>query len=305
MADGWGVEGLRHVTPLEADYPSRLRGLSDAPAPASITVRGGRVEATCAVAVVGSRSALHAAVAFTRELAAAIARAGGTVVSGGALGIDAAAHHGALACGGRTWAVAGTGHEHCFPSDHAELFERIGTGPGAMLWPFPPHFQHRMGFVQRNRVLVALSDAVVVVQAGERSGALNAASWAKRLGKPLWVVPAPPWTHDPEPPVHGGFAGSLQLLAEGARPLTSIRKFLAALGLDDQPDQPEEPASLTGEARDVYEATSTKPAHMDAIATAAGQTAQVAMAALLTLALENVVVEGPPGFFRRTKGCNH
>jgi DNA processing protein len=176
-----------------------------------------------------------------------------------------------------------------------------------------------MGFVQRNRVLVALSDAVVVVQAGEQSGALNAASWAKRLAKPLWVVPAAPWMGAAELPVHGGFAGSLELLAAGARPLISIPPFLAAIGLHDHPSDevatpslplPSIPGAvqctgLTGEAQAVYEATSTRPAHLDAIATAAGQTAQVAMAALLTLALENVVVEGPPGFFRRTKACNH
>jgi DNA processing protein len=224
------------------------------------------------------------------------------VVSGGAVGIDAAAHEGALGVGGRTWAIAGTGHAHCFPPEHAGLFERIGRGPGAMVWPFPPQFKHRGGFISRNRVLVRLSDAVVVVQAGAQSGALNAASWATRLGKPLWVVPAPPWMEE--------FAGSLQLLAAGARRLTALGELLAHLGLEAPAADPTlaggppEPhlVHLPPDVSAVFDATSRTPSHVEAIASASDQTVQVAMAALLTLCLENVVVEGPPGFFRRNIG---
>src|ERR1019366_5491486 len=105
--------------------------------------------------------------------------------------------------------------------DHESLFDRIGQGPGAMVWPFPPAFRHRSGFLARNRILVALSDAVVVVQAGDHSGALNAASVANKLSRPLWVVPAAPWMVN--------FDGSRRLLDEGARPLTAIASFLASM----------------------------------------------------------------------------
>ena len=216
--------------------PPRLRGLNDGRAPASITVRGGRVEATCAVAVVGSRSALDAAAAFTRDLAAAIARAGGAVVSGGALGIDAAAHRGALECGGTYLGRRpGTGHEHCFPAAHADLFERIGDGPGAMLWPFAPHFQHRMGFVQRNRVSLLRfptrwSWCRRASSPGPSTRRRARSASASRYG---WCRPLPGCTSRRAAPLHGGFAGSLQLLAAGARPLTSVPAFLAAMGLDD------------------------------------------------------------------------
>jgi DNA processing protein len=259
--------------------------------------------------VVGARAAFRDCTDFTRELAGSLVRAGAVVVSGGALGIDEAAHEGALAASGRTWVIAGTGHERTYPPEHVDLFERIARGPGSMLWPFAPSYEHRSGFVRRNRVLVALSDVVVVVQAGGQSGALHAASCAKRLGKPLWVVPGLPWD-----PWREAFAGSLRLLTDGATPLTSIPAFLAAVALDDHSSDEAAPASpsppfpraagLTGDARAVYEATSSRPSHLDSIAMAAGQTAQVATATLLTLALENVVVEGPPGFFRRTKACN-
>ena len=86
-----------------------------------------------------------------------------------------------------------------------------------MLWPFSPDYAHRSGFILRNRVLVALSDAVVVAQAGLRSGALHAAGCALRLGKPLWVVPAPPWRD-------AGFEGTHELVdAIGRDPTRPIR----------------------------------------------------------------------------------
>jgi DNA processing protein len=294
--------GPVQVTALDAAYPLRLRSLKGAPP--SITVQGGPVEAKCAVAIVGSRRATVEALAFAGELAASVAHAGAVVVSGGAEGIDAAAHEAALRIGGRTWAVAGTGHLHCYPREHASLFERIARGPGAMVWPLAPDFHHRSGFSFRNRVLVALSDAVVVVQAGERSGALHAAGCAIKLGKPLWAVPAAPWMGD-------DFAGSRQLLAHGARPLTRIEELLGSLSpgsLGRCATPVPAPACpihhLTAEARAVLNATPTTPSHLDSIAAAAGLTAQSAVVVLLTLALENVVVEGPPGFFRRTNAPN-
>jgi DNA processing protein len=293
------VTAPSRLTPLEPGYPSRLRGLPDAPA--CVAVQGGSLEAPHAIAVVGARSACREALDFTGELASALASAGAVVVSGGAVGVDAAAHEGALRAAGRTWAVAATGQDHCFPAEHAALYERIGRGPGAMLWPFAPGYRHVNGFLARNRVLVALSDAVVVVQAGHRSGALHAASCARKLGKPLWVVPAAPWASD--------FAGSHKLLDEGARPLMAVEAFLRAMGLAVGPARRDEgapggsPAWLEGLSPDalaVLQATSTTPLHRDAIASRAGQTAQATGAALLTLALEDVVVEDPPGFFRRT-----
>ncbi len=176
------------LTALDPRYPSRLRGVPDAPA--SLTTAGGSLEADRVVAIVGSRVATPAAAEFAHDLASTLGRLGVVVVSGGALGIDAAAHRGTLAAGGRTWAVAGTGHGVVFPEQHAGLFDEIALGPGAMIWPFAPDYRHRSAFLARNRVLVALADAVVVVQAGFPSGALRAASCARTLGKRSWVVPA-------------------------------------------------------------------------------------------------------------------
>ena len=276
---------LRHLTPLDALYPSRLRTL--ARAPQSLTIRGGSLEASCTVAIVGSRRAHAAASHFARDLAGALSRYGIVIVSGGAVGIDAAAHRGALEAGGRTWAITGTGCEHCFPPEHASLFDEIGMGPGAMFWPFAPSSAARASaFLVRNRVLVALSDAVVVAQADFPSGALRAAECARAARKPLWVVPAPPWLD--------GFAGSRQLLDAGARPLTGVESLLRTLQLPENRSTIKDPIVSA-----VFDAVDTAPLHVDDIAARSHLTVQATSVALLTLALEAVVVEGPPGFFRR------
>jgi DNA processing protein len=291
------------LSPLDPGYPVRLRGLVRPPA--ELSVRGGSLDADRVVAVVGSREAHPDAREFAGILSAALVGAGVVVVSGGALGIDAAAHVGALDAGGRTWVVAGTGCEHCFPPEHAALFARVAEGPGAMIWPFAPSSNaHAGSFRARNRVLVALSDAVVVVQAGLMSGALNAASSARKLERPLWVVPASTW-------LGAEFDGSRQLLDEGARPLQSVDALLrslspsrtapsAAAASNPSWPLPRPPSRPLSEAEQtVLAATSSTPVHLDEIASRTPLPTAAVTAALLTLALEDVVVEGPQGCFRR------
>lgn len=283
---------LVHLTPLDPAYPSRLKGKRVAPA--SLTTRGGSLEADHVVAVVGSRECHDEARKFARKLAGELVRAGAVVASGGAFGVDIAAHEGALAAGGRTWVVAGTGHGRCFPTDHKDFFELVGRGPGAMIWPFAPDYEHRSAFRRRNRILAALVDAMVVVQAGTRSGTLHAARTAREAGKPLWVVPPPTW-------IERGFEGSIDLLKATGRPLWSIQALLRALGLSRAEPSPSL-SELSESDTAALRATSSTPLHLDEIASRAGVPAEVAAVALLTLALKNVVVEGPPGFHRRRDG---
>jgi DNA processing protein len=295
------VTSTRFLTPLDLEYPSRLR--HSPYAPNCLATRGGSLEAKVVVAIVGSRRAKRGATRFTERLAAMLANAGAVVASGGARGIDAAAHRGALQAGGRTWVVAATGHEQVFPAEHAPLFDLVAGSAGAMLWPFGARPKHafRSAFPARNRILITLADAVVVIQAGHASGALHAASWAVRLGRPLWVAPSAPWMV--------GFGGSRQLLRQGARPLVSSRKLLLSLGLSPAPTSAAEMSgatvskslgrSLSEAESTVFRSLSTRPLHLDAVSTKSHLSAQETAAALLTLALENVVVEDPPGFFRR------
>ena len=204
-------------------YPPRLLRALAAPPP-SLTVEGELGDAPCAVAIVGTREPSLGAEQFAFDLAGALACAGAVIVSGGALGIDAAAHRGALTAGGRTWAVAATGRAHCFPAEHSDLYRQIARGPGAMLWPFADNVPAiPANFHRRNGVLVALADAVVIVQAGAPSGTLNAASWARKQGRNVWAVPGPPW--DPT------FTGCRAAIEAGARPLLSMAALLAELQL--------------------------------------------------------------------------
>lgn len=294
----------------DSAYPSRLRALASPPE--RITFEGNLAppERGVAVAIVGTRSPATEAEAFAFDLAADLARAGVVVVSGGAVGVDAAAHRGALSVGGRTWAVAANGRARCFPKEHAALFREIAIGPGAVLWPFEvPALPGN--FLRRNGVLVALSDAVVIVQAGAPSGSLNAASWGRKLGRPVWAIPGPPWD--------ARFTGCRSAIDEGAFVFTSTARFMAALGLPArQAPLPFSPAPVTS-GRNVMgrspppsivrvgddigtalvAAATAEPQHVDKIAEKAGVCVSAALTRLLTLALENVLVEGPEGFYRR------
>jgi DNA processing protein len=261
---------------------------------------------------VGARECCADAAQFAFELAAAVARSGAVVVSGGALGVDAAAHRGALAVGGRTWAVCATGRGVCFPKEHAGLYAEIASGPGAVLWPFRDGMAALPGnFLYRNGVLVALADAVVIVEAGIPSGTYSAASLARKQGRPIWAVAGPPWD--------ARFAGCRKAIEDGARVVTSTEALLAALGLADDtrssqlplleasprrpasPSPPPLPAHLGSLERSLAETCSAEPRHIDEIASRSRVCARDAATGLLTLALENVVVEGPEGFFRRAK----
>jgi DNA processing protein len=279
----------------KSEFPERIAKLENPPEHLSVA---GDIDSGGAkiIAFVGARKAEEKAVAFATALAAACAGHGAIVVSGGALGIDSAAHRGALSVGGRTWSVLGSGKDHIFPAKNEQLFEQIAASPGcALIWPFE-HDREPLAqnFLARNRILVALADVVVVVQAGLASGSRNSAGIARKTGKPLWVVPGTPWQKN--------FMGSLLEINLGARPLLSDTQFLTAVfgyavvanAGKNQPivnRSPEETALL--------EAATERPEHVDELCELAGLSPPSAATALLTLALEHVLVEGPPGYYRR------
>jgi DNA processing protein len=173
------------------------------------------------VAIVGTRSPSEPAAAFAHQLAGGLARSGVTVVSGGAKGIDAAAHEGALAAGGRTVVVAPSSYQHPYPAENASLFERVLSHGGGFIALDPDAKARQHSFFPRNHLLVACSELLVVVEAPWRSGARNAALRARQLGRPLFVVPHPPW--------HKRGRGCLSELKLGAKPLTNVRDVLSTL----------------------------------------------------------------------------
>lgn len=196
--------GYRLVYPGSSEWPEDkfdcfaaldVADRSDAP-PLALWVRGqGLRQATAeSVALVGTRATtkygIDVAKQLSKQLSGAAARRV-SIVSGGALGIDAAAHRAALDSGGVTVMVAACGPGVAYPSSHRQLFDEISRS-GCLVSEYPPGVRPaRHRFLTRNRLVAALSDAVVVVEAGWRSGARNTANWATRMNRPLGAVPGP------------------------------------------------------------------------------------------------------------------
>lgn len=246
------------------------------------------------IAIVGTRAASPYGKALARRFAGDLAAAGCTIVSGLALGIDAAAHDGALAANGITVGVLGGGHERFFPRRNVELAERMVAARGAVLSPFPPTMPtvpHQ--FLVRNGVVAALSDACVVIEAPARSGALNTASWASdRI--PVLVAPG-----DLD---RASFAGSHALLRDGATLVRDAADVLEALALDRLPLRVAEPTAPADPVqRRVFAALGAGEADFDAVLAFSGASAAQALAALSVLELEGRVERRGAARFARVR----
>jgi DNA processing protein len=214
------------VTRDEARYPPRLRDLERPPDPLWIDGDEGALDARC-IAIVGTRRMTAYGERVARELAAACAAAGVVVVSGLAQGIDSAAHRGALDAGGRTVAVLGEGIALFLATVRGRrrpLVPRIRAS-GALVSEYAPGFCAKPWmFAKRNSTIAALAEVVVVVEAGERSGALITAEEARQLGRPLFAVPGPLGS--------AASVGTNALIASrAARAVVGAGALLEALGL--------------------------------------------------------------------------
>jgi DNA processing protein len=190
---GLAREGIRLVCPGDPEWPARLADLGDQQ-PYALWLRGNadlRFNCLRSVAIVGSRAATAYGSYVAAELAASVAARGWTVISGGAYGIDAAAHRGALGADGVSVAVMACGVDVPYPAGHKDLLDAIAA-QGVILSEWPPRrTATRLRFLIRNRVIAALATGTLVVEAGERSGALNTARHARELFRPLMAVPGP------------------------------------------------------------------------------------------------------------------
>ncbi|MGQ4334876.1 DNA-processing protein DprA, partial [Streptomyces hayashii] len=185
--------GVRYVCPGDAEWPGTLDELGDA-RPLGLWVRGRpglRMWALRSVAVVGARACTEYGAHMAATLACGLAERGWVVVSGGAYGVDGAAHRGALGAGGATVAVLACGVDRPYPSGHAELIGRIAE-QGLVVGELPPGDHPTPSrFILRNRVIAALTRGTVVVEAAHRSGSLVTARAAQRLGRHTMGVPGP------------------------------------------------------------------------------------------------------------------
>ena len=275
--------GWRWITPGAEDFPDLLRRISDPPL--GLFVKGD-LDGAPGVGIVGSRRAT----AYGRQVADLLARelagAGVCVVSGMARGVDAAAHRGALAAGGRTVAVWGTGPDRVYPVEHAKLADRIAAS-GALVTEYPPGTPpRRHHFPERNRILAGLTPATVVVEAAARSGALVTARLALDEGREVFAVPGSILSEVS--------VGPNALLRLGARPLLTPRDVLSALAL---PGSARPAAATAGEA-DHPVLGILRPGEalaVDEIAARSGQTVAAVTASLLEAEINGRVIRQADG----------
>lgn len=214
--------------------PARLNDLPIVP---EVLYVRGELPRGAAVAVVGTRHPSAGAKTYARRLARELAAANVAVLSGGAFGIDAQAHRGALDARGTTVVVAPSGWLRPVPRRHRRLYHRIVGAGGAHVALVGSETDAALGaYFARNAVLAALAHVVVVIEAPYKSGARNTAAMARRLGRPLFVCGAPPW--------HSKGLGCVAELRLGARPLASVRDILRCLA--EQNAHPLPPLSAGG-----------------------------------------------------------
>lgn len=270
------------------NYPSELLDLSTPPDP--LYAMGAASALTRPrVAIVGTRNSTAYGERMTRALARALARAGVSVVSGMARGIDGAAHRTAMEEGGNTVAVLGTGVDVPYPVGHRQLHRSIAER-GLVLSENPPGAKaHQGAFPKRNRIIAALAPVTIVVEAGFRSGALNTASQALDLGRVVAAVPGPIDSEQSK--------GSNQLLRDGAVVIASVEDALALLGITAPKSRPL--PALSDAERRIWDALETGYTELDALAANAGLTVPETLAAITSLEMFGLVECAPSGEVRR------
>jgi DNA processing protein len=291
------ASGARVLLCSDPDYPQLLRQISGAP-PALYVLGSVAVLSTPQLAMVGSRSPTPAGSATAREFAAYFARAGLTVTSGLAVGIDAASHEGALAGSGQTVAVCGAGLDQLYPPENAALAARIRQH-GALVSEFPPRTKPLRGnFPRRNRIISGLSLGTLVVEAARHSGSLITARLAVEAGREVFAIPGS---------IHSPLSrGCHQLLREGAKLVEEAQDVLSELRIPLAKEevttpiaQPPRALGLDKEYEMLLDALGFAPATIDVLVARTNLRAESVASMLLILELEGRVAALPGGRYGR------
>jgi DNA processing protein len=276
---------------LVRSSPAYPRALAEIPDPPPLLFLHGdlRPADSMAVAIVGSRHATHYGKTQAERLAAGLARAGLTIVSGLARGIDGASHRGALSAGGRTLAVLGSGVLNIYPPEHHELAAEV-RAHGALISEAPPKASPLSGaFPQRNRIISGLSTGVVVVEASVRSGALITARHAMEQGREVFAVPGPV-----DSPVS---QGCHRLIRDGAKLVEKVDDILEELGPLVQPTQAADGQTVHSPAelllneleRAVLACIEQRPTSIDQIISTSGLPAAQVLSTLSVLEMRRLI----------------
>lgn len=295
MQETCGQLGIRLLTIWDEDYPPPLKEIYDAPA--ILYVKGTVQRDAERIAMVGARRFTPYGEAVAKSFGEGLAKAGLTVVSGGARGIDSASHKGALlAPEGRTVAVFGCGVDVAYPPENRRLFETIVERGGALVSEYPPGTQPLPAFFpSRNRIIAGLSRGTVVVEAAQRSGSLITAELALNEGRDVFAVPGSIFAKMSE--------GCHHLLKEGARMAASVDDVLEELGLKGEDRNPRQEPKLTPEQRRVYQVLSYEhPLTIDEIIECLpeGEVSTLSFL-LLQMEMEGIVVENELHAYRRAE----
>ena len=285
--------GISLLTPEDPAFPAPLREIYDCPL---LLYVWGKLEPRDrhAISIVGSRRATSYGAQATKKFSYQIAHAGFTIISGLARGIDTAAHEAAIAAGGRTVAVIGSGLAKLYPPENLGLAEKIAAGNGAVVSEFPLHTApDKQTFPMRNRIVAGWARAVLVVECPAWSGSLITANLATEYGKPVFAVPG-----QIDKP---SSAGCHQLIRDGATLVADPSHLLDDLGELPfaRPAAPvEAPASLPElpeEEAAVFAAVTTDESAVDRIIERCGLPAHVVTATLMKLEMRRLV-RAYPGF---------
>jgi DNA processing protein len=270
------------VTLDEASYPELLREIADPPP--VLYLRGELTSADrWAVAVVGTRRMTAYGRQVVERLVGELARAGVTIVSGLARGVDGAAHRAALQAGGRTVAVLGSGLDRLYPSEHTGLARDI-VGNGAVITEFPLGTKpDAVNFPRRNRIISGLSMGTLVIEAAETSGALITADFALEQGRDVFAVPGSI--------LSPASAGPNRLIKEGARPVTSAQDVLEELNLTAIAQREEVREALPADPTEsaLLQLLSSEPLHVDEIGRSSALPAWQVSSALTMMELKGLV----------------
>ena len=270
------------LTLPESEYPRLLREISQPPP--VLYIRGSLTSADdFAVAMVGTRKVTPYGQQITRDTSTFLAGHGLTIVSGLARGVDALAHQHALKAGGRTIAVLGSGVDVIYPPEHRKLADAIAES-GAIISDYPLGTQPEgVNFPPRNRIISGLSLATVVVEAGDRSGALITADFAVEQGRDVFAVPGNVLSPMSQ--------GTNRLIQNGAYAMISPQDVLDVLGLEQVSDFQAARQTLpadTTEAK-ILQVLDYEPIHVDEICHAAGMAVETVTAALTMMELKGMV----------------
>ncbi len=276
------AKGIKVLTWEDEAYPRLLNEIEQPPP--VLYIRGEVLpEDEWAVAVVGTRRITAYGRQVAVEIGSALARNGITVVSGLARGVDAAAHQSSLDVGGRTLAILGSGVDRIYPPEHRRMAEQIIT-QGAVISDYPPGTPpEAANFPPRNRIISGLARAVIVVEAGKRSGALITATFAAEQGREVFAVPGNITAPQSK--------GTNYLVQQGARPLLEIRDVLESLNIAMVNEQRNARAVLPTDAIEaqIYAVLGQEPVHVDEIRSRAKLPIEKVSAALVMMELKGIV----------------